>query len=128
MLLFEQKELLCDKTYNLLGNEGYKVENEQIVQAMLKKGCKETASGRIQIPRELIEKFVCYQKQTQEQDARDQELMWHCGPDWAHRVNYARMETHLSGYNELHDKHFQGIHDDLFVKTLLMDAWRVQFG
>jgi hypothetical protein len=30
-------------------------------------------------------------------------------------------KTHLSGYEVVHDKYFQGIHDDLFVKTLLLD-------
>ena len=86
MLSFEQKELLRDKTYELLSSEGIKIENDQIVQTMLNSGCEENASGRIRIPRQLIDELAGYQKQTQEQDALDQELLWRCGPDWAHDI------------------------------------------
>ena len=86
MLSCEQSELLRDKTYELLWKEGMKVNNEDIVSSMLARGCELAASGRVRIPKSLIEEFACFQKKTQAQDAEDQELLWHCGPDWAHHI------------------------------------------
>jgi hypothetical protein len=34
------------------------------------------------------------------------------------------LKTHMGGYGSLYVKHFVGIHDDLFVKTLLLDDGR----
>ena len=86
MLLSDQKELLSEKVYQLLDSEGMKIESDQIVSAMLRAGCQQSPSGRVRIPRELIEQMAAYQKQTQAQDSEDQELHYRCGVDWAHHI------------------------------------------
>jgi trimethylamine---corrinoid protein Co-methyltransferase len=86
MLSTEQKGLLRDKVYHLLWDAGMKIENERIVAAMLGRGCEQAPSGRIRIPSELIEEMSRVQKNTQQQDEKDQELHFQCGIDWAHHI------------------------------------------
>ena len=92
MLADNQKELLRNKTCRLLETEGLKVESEELVQAMLQRGCEQTPSQRVRIPAKLIEEMADKQKQTQRQDDEDQELMWQCGPDWAHDIIWNRRQ------------------------------------
>jgi len=86
MLTPTQNETLRDKTYQLLWEAGMKIESERIRSAMLQAGCQQAPSGRIRIPKGLVEEMSASQKKTQEQDRRDQELHLHCGIDWAHHV------------------------------------------
>jgi len=86
MLPLTESEVLRDKTYQLLWDAGMKIESERIRSAMLEAGCQRAPSGRIRIPKQIIEEVAALQKKTQEQDERDQELHLHCGVDWAHHV------------------------------------------
>ncbi len=95
MLSDDQKELLRDRTCQLLWDEGMKIENEEITSVLLKKGCEEAPSGRIRIPKELIEEMAEYQKKTQEQDEQDQELHFQCGIDWAHHIIWNNQQQQM---------------------------------
>ena len=86
MLSQNQKEVLKDHVYRLLWDEGMKIESDELVAAMLKCGCRESPSGRVRIPRELIEEMADVQKGTQQQDDEDQQLHFHCGIDWTHYI------------------------------------------
>jgi len=77
-------ERLRDKTLQLLGEVGLKVESEALTALMLGKGCTLAASGRVRIPRGLVGEFVAYQETTRAQDDEDQALVPWCGPDWTH--------------------------------------------
>jgi len=86
MLSPTESETLRDKTHQLLWEAGMKIESERIRSAMLEAGCQQAPSGRIRIPKQLIEEMTDHQKKTQEQDDRDQELHLRCGVDWAHHI------------------------------------------
>ena len=86
MLSLSEKEVLRDKTCELLWESGMKIESDEITSAMLEAGCGEAPDGRIRIPKKLIEEMTAFQKKTQEQDDRDQELHYQCGIDWAHHI------------------------------------------
>ena len=86
MLSPTASQALRDDTYRLLWEAGMKIENGRIRSAMLSVGCRQAPSGRIRIPRQLIEEMSASQKKTQEQDERDQELHLQCGVDWAHQI------------------------------------------
>jgi trimethylamine:corrinoid methyltransferase-like protein len=77
-------ELLRDKTLQLLGEVGLKVENEELTALMLAKGCTRAPSGRVRIPGGLVADLVAYQETTRAQDEDDQSLVPWCGPDWTH--------------------------------------------
>ena len=86
MLSATASELLRDKTCQLLWDEGMKIENDEIVSAMLARGCPQGPSGRVRIPRELIAEMVEAQKPGQTQDQADQRLHYTAGIDWAHHI------------------------------------------
>jgi trimethylamine:corrinoid methyltransferase-like protein len=86
MLSEGQSELLRDKTTQLLWDVGMKVENGSLAAALLARGCRQAPSGRIRIPRGLIDEMAASQRPTQEADRRDQELHLQCGVDWAHHI------------------------------------------
>ncbi|OHB79752.1 MAG: hypothetical protein A2V98_22840 [Planctomycetes bacterium RBG_16_64_12] len=86
MLSPTESESLRDNTCRLLWEAGMKIENERIRSAMLEAGCQQAPSGRIRIPRKLVEQMAARQKKTQEEDRCDQELHLRCGIDWAHHV------------------------------------------
>jgi trimethylamine:corrinoid methyltransferase-like protein len=86
MLSQTQRALLRDKTLQLLWDVGMKVESEELVAAMLARGCQEAPSGRIRIGPGLIDEMTASQRPTQESDRRDQELHYRCGIDWAHHI------------------------------------------
>lgn len=75
------------------------VESDEIVAAMLAKGCKEAPSGRILIPVGLIEEMASSQRKTQEADDDDQRLHWRCGIDWAHHIIWGNKQE------EMHRRH-----------------------
>lgn len=95
MLSTTQNELIRDRTYELLWDAGMKIENERITAALLDSGCEEAPSGRIRIPRKLIEEMASSQKKTQHEDAADQELHFHCGIDWAHHVIWNKKQDEM---------------------------------
>lgn len=77
---------LRDKVYKLLAETGFKVESDEFTEIAVSKGCTLSPSGRVRIPRELIDEMVAFQKRRQGQDAKDQQLLYDCGPDWAHHI------------------------------------------
>ena len=85
MLTPSQIEILRDRTLKLLGEVGLRIENEQLVQIMLAKGCtQKAATGRVLIPPELVAEMVAVLKPHQAEDADDQALHPYCGIDWTH--------------------------------------------
>jgi len=86
MLSATENECLKDKTHQLLREEGMKIESERIAAALLDSGCTQAPSGRIRIPEKLIEEMASSQRKTQDDDAKDQELHFQCGIDWAHHI------------------------------------------
>ena len=95
MLSSQDKELLRDKTLRLLREEGMKVESEEITSALLKRGCEEAPSGRIRIPQGLIDEMTASQKKKQQDDLKDQELLYKCGPDWAHHIIWNKQQEKM---------------------------------
>ncbi len=86
MLSATESERLRDNTCQLLQDVGMKIESDRITSALVDSGCTQAPSGRIRIPAKLIEEMASVQRKTQEQDARDQELHFQCGIDWAHHI------------------------------------------
>ena len=84
MLESAHVEELADKTLSLLANVGILVENEQVTDFCLQKGCTAGPDHRLKIPSELIEEMVAFQRPTQAEYERNHELVYYCGPDWAH--------------------------------------------
>jgi trimethylamine--corrinoid protein Co-methyltransferase len=95
MLPPAESEALRDKTYQLLWEAGMRIENERICSAMLDAGCRQAPSGRIRIPRELVEEMATFQRKTQEEDERDQELHLRCGIDWAHQIVWHKKQDEI---------------------------------
>ena len=87
--------MLGDKTCQLLWDVGMKVESEAIAAAMLARGCRQAPSGRICVPRQLIEEMTASQRPTQDADQRDQELHYYCGVDWAHHVIWHKKQEDI---------------------------------
>jgi len=86
MLHLRDKGILKEKTEELLRDVGMKVESDELKSVMLKKGCREAATGRVRIPAEIIAEMSDYQKKTQKEDDEDQNLHYFCGIDWAHHL------------------------------------------
>jgi Trimethylamine:corrinoid methyltransferase len=80
------KSKLKLKVVNLLQDMGVKIENDKIVECMKKKGCTESANGRIRIPETMINEFVQFQETTRIEDTKDQELYNWCSIDWTHHI------------------------------------------
>jgi len=95
MLSREEKELLKEKVYNLLWEVGMKIENEEINSILLKNGCSQSSSGRIRIPKEMIEELVSVQKKTQKEDEEDQYLYLTCGVDWTHFILWTNKKKEI---------------------------------
>jgi trimethylamine:corrinoid methyltransferase-like protein len=62
---------------------------------MLARGCRQAPSGRIRVPRQLIEEMTLSQRPTQDADQRDQELHYYCGVDWAHHVIWHKKQENV---------------------------------
>lgn len=90
MLTEEDKEILKDKVYQLLWDVGMKLENDEIIDIMLKKGCKLSPHNRIIFPKVIIDEFIASQKKSQGLDDDDQSLHIHYGPGvaWSHFIIY----------------------------------------
>lgn len=96
MLSESQRDLLRDKTQQLLWDVGMKIEGgEAIPAAMLARGCRQSPSGRIRIPAALIEEMAAFQRPTQQSDRRDQELHNRCGVDWAHHIVWNKKQDQM---------------------------------
>ena len=95
MLSETQREVLGGKTRQLLWDVGMKVESGAIAAAMLARGCRQAPSGRIRVPRQLIEEMTASQRPTQDADQRDQELHYYCGVDWAHHVIWHKKQEDI---------------------------------
>lgn len=94
-MLPEEKEVLKEKAYDLLWKVGMKIANEEISSVLLKNGCSQAPSGRIRVPRAMIDEMVLSQKSTQEQDAEDQVLYRTCGVDWAHFILWTHRKEEI---------------------------------
>ena len=84
MLSSSDVEVLEKKTLSLLSDVGILVENDEVAQQCIGRGCRQTADKRLRIPPELVEELVAYHRPTQELYERDHELVYTCGPDWTH--------------------------------------------
>lgn len=87
--------MLVRQVEGLLATVGIKVDSEPLAAAMKKKGCKESADGRILIPGKLIREYVAAQKPAQKADALDQNLHRFCGIDWAHHLIWHRQQAKI---------------------------------
>jgi trimethylamine:corrinoid methyltransferase-like protein len=91
-------ETLVEKVYSLLEKVGIWVPNEELVELCRRRGCRPGADKRVRIPRELIGEMADFQKRTQEAYERDHELVYTCGPDWAHHLIWTRQaEAYRAG-------------------------------
>jgi len=86
MLKPPQVEELARKVYDLLSTVGIVVENDDVTNLCIQKGCSQGIDHRVKIPTEIIDEMVQFQKKTQEQYERDHALVLTCGPDWAHHL------------------------------------------
>ena len=86
MLLTDpQKEALRDKVLDLLWTVGMRVEHENIEADLVRLGCGISPSGRVRIPRELIEEFVVSQLRTRARDEDEDRWLSRFGIiDWGH--------------------------------------------
>ncbi|RKY67362.1 MAG: hypothetical protein DRQ02_07475 [Candidatus Latescibacterota bacterium] len=95
MLSIEDKEVLKERVCDLLWKVGMKINSEEICSVLLKNGCSQGPSGRIRIPRGLIEEMVSSQKKTEQQDADDQNLYLTCGIDWTHSILWTNRKEEI---------------------------------
>jgi trimethylamine:corrinoid methyltransferase-like protein len=86
MLKHAEIEVLTKKVLDLLATEGMRFESPELCGIMIKKGCTKSPSGRIRIPRPVIDELVAYLRKTQDRDREDQDLHLYCGVDWTHSV------------------------------------------
>ena len=103
MLNSQDVERLSEKVLKLLAEVGILVENGEVVEACLAKGCAAGPGGRLRIPPELIEELVSFQKPAQEEYERDHELVYTCGPDWTH---YLTWRGQAEAFREAHAQRF----------------------
>jgi trimethylamine:corrinoid methyltransferase-like protein len=83
MLTQSQKELLRDKVLDLLWAVGMRVDHEQIEADLLKLGCEKSASGRVRMPRRLVEEFTASQLRSRAQDEDEDQWLSRFGIiDW----------------------------------------------
>ena len=83
-------DILVEKVYVLLEKAGIWVPNEELAEMCRRRGCRSGADRRVRIPRELIREMVEFQQRTQAAYERDHELVYTCGPDWAHHLMWTR--------------------------------------
>lgn len=86
---------LRDRVYKVLAQIGFRVESDELTQIMLKKGCTISPSGRVRIPTEIIDEMAKFQKTRQAKDAMDQEILYFCGPDWAHHIVWHNQQDNI---------------------------------
>jgi len=90
MLKESDVQTLTEKVYHLLTDVGIMVENDEVTNICLEKGCKSGADHRIKIPKEIIDEMVAFQKQTQDEYEHSHELIPYCGPDWTNHLVWTR--------------------------------------
>ncbi|MFH1615592.1 MAG: trimethylamine methyltransferase family protein [Planctomycetota bacterium] len=95
MLSESKLQQLRDRVYKMLAEVGFLIESEALTQIMLKKGCTISPFGRTRIPKEIIDEMVQFQKTGQISDAQDQELLYLCGPDWAHHIIWHKQQNRI---------------------------------
>ncbi len=88
-------ELLRDRTLELLGEVGLKVEHDELAEIMLASGCSRGPTGRIRIPSALVEDLVAHLAPSRADDDDDQELVPWCGPDWAHWIMWTGQKQEI---------------------------------
>ena len=99
MLNSSQIETLSEKALNLLTDVGIMIENDEVTEMCLQKGCKAGTDHRLKVPVEIIDEMVAFQKQTQDEYERNHELIYTCGPDWTHHLIWTRgMEAFRERY------------------------------
>ncbi len=81
-------DVLEKKVYKLLEEVGVTVENDELMDICLKKGCSEGTDHRVRIPRGVINEMVQFQKKSQDSFEGDHELIYTCGPDWTHHLKW----------------------------------------
>lgn len=92
-------DTLVERVYVLLEKVGIGVPNEELAELCRRRGCRTGADRRVRIPRELIRDMVEFQKLTQDAYERGHELVYTCGPDWAHHLIWTgRAEAFRESY------------------------------
>lgn len=95
------KEDLKNKVIELLTDIGIKIENEELQDIMVKKGCRIKANGRVCIPTGLIDDFTDYQKSQTNTDKEEELLYSYYGADFAHWLIWSgRKEEGLDKINK----------------------------
>jgi len=83
MLTESQKQILRDKVCDLLWTVGMRIEHEKIERDLLRMGCTAGPSGRVRIPRQVIDEFVASQRTTEARDHDDERFLANFGIiDW----------------------------------------------
>jgi len=78
------KEDLKNRVTELLYDVGIKIENEELQDIMIKKGCKLKSNGRTSIPSGLVDDYVAYQRSKVNTDVEDELLYSYYGVDFSH--------------------------------------------
>lgn len=95
MLTQPEIDIISQEVLQLLANEGVRIESPKLTDIMVKKGCTLSPSGRVRIPKPLVDELVAFLEPTREKDARDQELHHLCGVDWAHHILWNNREDEV---------------------------------
>jgi trimethylamine:corrinoid methyltransferase-like protein len=74
------------KVYIFLEHVGVGIQNEELTEICLKKGCKAGRDFRVLIPRELIAEMTNFQNKTKDEYEQNHKLIYTCGPDWTHHL------------------------------------------
>ena len=89
--------VLAENVYRLLEDVGILVESDRLKDLALKKGCTSGPDGRVRVPKRLIAEMVAFQKTSQAEDDRDQELYLICGVDWTHHIVWNKKQDAIRG-------------------------------
>jgi trimethylamine--corrinoid protein Co-methyltransferase len=81
-------DLLAARAVQLVTETGIKVEDDEVTRICLAQGCRAGRDRRVRIPREIIDELVSFNRRTQDQYERDQELALACGPDWVNHMSW----------------------------------------
>lgn len=88
MLSAADVDLLADRAVQLVTETGIKVEDDELTRVCLAKGCRAGRDHRVKVPRAIIDEMVSFNRRTQAQYERDQELALYCGPDWVNHLSW----------------------------------------
>ena len=92
MLTDPQIQQLAEKVYQLVSEVGIVVENDEITNLCLQKGCTQGSDHRIRIPTEIIDEMAAFQKPTQDEYEQNHDLICTCGPDWTNHLAWTKQQ------------------------------------